>query len=196
MPKKKSVRLAADTFIGRSDALDNYYSQVISSGLSAQDTTWAIEAAIIKLSVYFEHLMLEALVGAINNDTSTVSSSVGIPFPKHLTDEVCEYLVTGGWYFDFKGRDGLIKVLKRFVPDDHYLLEAVSKQKYKAALERLFALRNLAAHESRRGRAVARVAVAGRIASAGAWLKKGDKFRGINERLRELAEEVGDAAPY
>jgi len=196
LPRKKSVRGAADKFIKRSDALGDYYSQVVTAGLSAQDTTWAVEAAIVKLSVYFEHLMLDALVGAINNDTRTVSSSVGIPFPKHLTDEICEYLVTGGTYFDFRGRDGLIKVLKRFVPDDHYLLEAVSKQKYRTTLERLVALRNLAAHESRKGTAAARLAVNGSVASAGAWLKRGDKFYDINSRLKELAEEIRHAAPY
>src|SRR6266511_1611586 len=123
MPRKKSVRSAAEKFIERSDALSDYYANAVAAKLSDQEATWAVEAAIIKLSVYFEHLMLEALVGAINNDTTTVSSSVGIPFPKHLTDEICEYLVTGGGYFDFRGRDGLIKLLRRFVPEDHYLLQ-------------------------------------------------------------------------
>jgi hypothetical protein len=196
MPRKKSVRSAAEKFIERSDALSDYYVNAVAARLSAQEATWAVEAAIIKLSVYFEHLMLEALVGAINNDTTTVSSSVGIPFPKHLTDEICEYLVTGGGYFDFRGRDGLIKLLRRFVPEDHYLLQAVSRQKYRIALERVVALRNLAAHESRKGKAAARLAVNGNVASAGAWLKRAGRFNDINARLKELAEEIRDAAPY
>jgi len=197
MPRKKSVRSAAEKFIERSDALSDYYANAVAAKLSDQEATWAVEAAIIKLSVYFEHLMLEALVGAINNDTTTVSSSVGIPFPKHLTDEICEYLVTGGGYFDFRGRDGLIKLLRRFVPEDHYLLQAVSRQKYRIALERVVALRNLAAHESRKGKAAARIAVNGNVASAGAWLKRAaTRFNDINARLKELAEEIRDAAPY
>ena len=63
-------------------------------------------------SIEFEQLMLFAIVCAINNDTKTISDSTGVEFPKHLTDEVCEYLVLGGRYFDFKGRDGLIRVKK------------------------------------------------------------------------------------
>ena len=35
--------------------------------------------------------------------------------------------MTGRGYFDFKGRDGLIKTLKQYLPDDHYLVEVVSK---------------------------------------------------------------------
>jgi hypothetical protein len=77
------------------------------------------------------------------------------------------------------------------------LLQAVSRQKYRIALERVVALRNLAAHESRKGKAAARIAVNGNVASAGAWLKRAaTRFNDINARLKELAEEIRDAAPY
>lgn len=33
--------------------------------------------------------------GVINDDTTTISEVSGVDFPKHLTDEVCEYLVLG-----------------------------------------------------------------------------------------------------
>ena len=62
------------------------------------------------------------LKGAINNDTSTLSQTVNIEFPKSLSDAVCEFIVTGGGYFDFKGRDGLIKTLKDYVPSNHYIV--------------------------------------------------------------------------
>jgi hypothetical protein len=78
----------------------------------------------------------------------TLSNQIGISFPKHLTDDVCEFLITGNGYFDFKGRDGLIKTLKQFVSEDHYLLVAVKKTAYRDALNRLSTLRNFAAHES------------------------------------------------
>lgn len=68
--------------------------------------TWSYEAALIKAYVAFEHLMLDCIVSTINNDTSTISARTGIAFLQHLTDEVYAYLVTGGGFFDFKGRDG------------------------------------------------------------------------------------------
>jgi hypothetical protein len=86
--------------------------------------------------------MLDTLVGAINNDTSTLSGSTGIDFPRHLTDEVPEYIVTGGRYFDFRGRDGLIKLLRQYVPENHYVVDIVKRQKHRVTLERLVALRN------------------------------------------------------
>lgn len=142
MARKKSVRKASERFVDLAERLEEYYVAVSEgTDLLPQEVTWACEAAIIKLNAYFEHLMLNALVGAINNDTTTLTNSTGVPFPKHLTDEVCEYIVTSGRYFDFRGRDGLIKVLKTYVPGNHYLVKTVSKPKYRDTLDKLIALR-------------------------------------------------------
>ena len=142
-------------------------------------------------------MMLAAIVGAINNSTATISSTTGVEFPKHLTDEVCEYLVLGGSYFDFKGRDGLIKTLKKFVPDNHYLITIIKKEKYKQILEQLSALRNYAAHESAKSkRSVLNAIGQERVGSAGSWLKVKGRYGAISDKLKELASEVEIAAPY
>ncbi len=39
-------------------------------------------AELIKLSAQFEHLVLHALVGAINNDSSLLTATTGVTFPK------------------------------------------------------------------------------------------------------------------
>jgi hypothetical protein len=196
MPRKKSIQGAAVRFVQLVDTLETYYEGVLVSDLSAKAVTWACEAAVIKLHVYFEHLILDTLVGAINNDTSTLSGSTGIDFPRHLTDEVCEYIVTGGRYFDFRGRDGLIKLLRQYVPENHYVVDIVKRQKYRVTLERLVALRNLAAHESSVGKKIAKEAVDPNLGSAGVWLKRDNQFLHLTERLKEFAEELREAAPY
>jgi len=196
MPRKKSIRAAANRFIRWSEALETYYRDVVDSDLGAQTVTWACESAVVKLYVYFEHLMLDTLVGAVNNNTATLTQSTGINFPRHLTDEVCEYIVTGGRFFDFRGRDGLIRLLKRYVPEKHYVVRLVKKQRYRQTLERLVALRNLAAHESRVGKRVAKIVVDPSLGSAGVWLRRDDRFLDLTDRLKELARELRRAAPY
>lgn len=117
--------------------------------------------------------MLEVLTGAINNDTEVLSLNTGIRFPKHLTDEVCEFLIQGTGYFDFHGRGGLIKTLQQYVPKTHYLVGILKKPKYRASLDRLTALRNYAAHDSARARSGALKAVGNKkMASPGSWLKR------------------------
>jgi hypothetical protein len=165
--------------------------------LSDQHLTWVYELALVKLSARFEHLILHALVGAVNNDTRAISQVTKITFPKHLTDEVCEFLITQNGYLDFRGRDGLIAKLKEFVPKKHYILTSVKKPTYKEALERLFPLRNFAAHESKQSKqAVLRTLKVKRIGSAGAWAKRQDRFEKIADSVKELAGEIGAGAPY
>jgi len=196
MPRKKSVKNRAADFRNRVSSISDFLSAA-ESNLTAQHVSWAYEYGVLRLYREFESMILDALVGAINNDTSTIASRTGVAFPKHLTDEVCEYLIIGDGFFDFKGRDGLIKTLKEYVPDDHYLVEIVKKQKYKDALERLSALRNLAAHNSEIAKTRAKDAAGQeRMPEAGAWLKKQNRLNTMLDSLRQLSEEIKTIAPY
>jgi hypothetical protein len=110
MPKRKSIKGSANEFKTETDKILAFLTA--SAGLGDEHVSWCHDLAIIRLYRAFESLMLDALVGALNNDTSTLSTRTGFSFPKHLTDEVCRFLVTGRGYFDFKGRDVLIKALQ------------------------------------------------------------------------------------
>jgi len=196
MPRKKSVKLSATDFCNQVDDI-NAFLVTVAVGQSDGPVSWLYGCAIIKLYKAFEGLILDALVGAVNNDTSTIAATTDVQFPKHLTDEVCEFLITGTGYFDFKGRSGLIRTLKSFVPDTHYLVAIVRKSACKDALNRLVALRNFAAHESSSSKRAALEAIGQeRISTSGSWLKRQGRFGVISASLRALALEIHNAAPY
>lgn len=197
MPRKKSLKKAARDFVAEVVEIENFIAALGGAGVSKAHTSWAHDYAIIRLYREFERLMLNSLVGAVNNDTETLSSTTGIDFPKHLTNEVCEYLITGGGYFDFRGRDGLIRTLRKYVPDGHYLVQIIKAHKYKDSLEQLAALRNYAAHDSQQSKEAAKkVTGATRLASAGAWLKKNRRLTSVMKDVKALATEIEAQAPY
>jgi hypothetical protein len=197
MARKKSGKNAARAFKSKLGRIEAFVAEIESSEVSDQGVTWAYEAAIIKTAVAFEHLMLDCIVTAINNDASTISQRTGIAFPKHLTDEVCEYLVTGGGFFDFPGRSGLIKKIKSYVPDDHWLLIAVKRDEHTKSLDQLVALRNFAAHESPASKRKALEAIGLRkVGSAGSWAKRQRRFQDLLAALTNLADDIEAAAPY
>jgi hypothetical protein len=197
MPKKKSGRRVAENFTWRIEGIEQYCSSLDEAGLGKADRSIAYDAAVIKLACCFEEAMLDSLVVAVNNDTSHISNRFGVKFPKHLSDEVCEHLITNGGYFDFRGRSGLISELKRFLPPDHYLVEVVKKPAYSQTLERLYALRNFAAHESAPSKKRAKEELEiSRLASAGAWVKSPGRFAAMSGRLKELAADLQQQAPY
>jgi hypothetical protein len=193
--RKKSAAKACEWFSEEVEEIEEYLEAT--EDLSDEQINWCYDYAIIRLYRAFENLVLSCLICSMNNDTEQVSAVTGIQFPKHLTDEVCEYIIVGEGYFDFRGRDGLIKTIKRYVPDDHYLLTAIKAVKYRDALERLSALRNYAAHESYPSKQAALKAIGQeRISSAGSWLKRQERFTAISGRLVELTDDIAAAAPY
>lgn len=195
MPKKKSIKMAAQRFIEAADGVLDFFDKT--SGLKEDYHDWCTDYAIIRLYREFENLMLDALAGAINNDASAISNAVGVDFPKHMTEGVCRYLIVGTGYFDFKGRDGLIKIARDFVPEAHYLIGVLKTAKFKDALEQLSALRNLAAHDSDRAKAAAKKAIGGdKIGSAGSWLRKQGRLKMLCESLKDLAAEIKANSPY
>jgi hypothetical protein len=195
MPKKKSVKLAAGAFIDNVKEIRGFFDGT--EGLNDDYKQWCADYAIIRLYLEFEILMLKALVGAINSDTETLFESTGVKFPKHLSEDVCTYLVTGTGYFDFKGREGLLKTIRKFVPKTHYLYKVIKSHTYKDALEKLTALRNFAAHRSEIAKKTARdVTKANKIGSAGAWLRVGDRFETVLLSLTDLAKKIKKEAPY
>lgn len=177
--------------------IEIFIAKTRKSNPSDEHLSWAYDYAIIRLYRSFEVLMLNCLVAAINNDTKQLSAKTGRDFPKHLSDEVCEYLIVGNGFFNFKGRDGLIGDLKTFLKDDHFLIEIVKSASFKIALERLSALRNFAAHNSKPSKKSAMKAVGvQRMKSAGAWLKEQDRFERIVENLLTLSKKISDRARY
>ena len=196
MPKKKSVKLCTQRFREDQEDLLHFCTES-EKVLNDRHISLVYDTAIIKLYAAFECMILHALTGAINNNTSVLNETTFIEFPKHLTDEVCEYIITGSGYFDFRGRDGLIREIRKYVPRDHYLVEAIKEKAYGKSLNQLFALRNLAAHESRVSKRAALQSIGQqRVKSAGSWLKLQNRLQGIVDDLSDLSRRIEHDAPY
>ena len=196
MPKKKSVQLCAQEFRRDAKELLRFCMSAEKALLDAH-VSLVYDGAVIKLYAAFERMMIGALTGAINNDTSQLSNTTSVQFPKHLTDEVCEYIIIGNGYFNFRGRDGLIGEVRKYVPGSHYLVQAVRDSRYKTSLEQLSALRNYAAHYSMASKQIALKSIGQKkMGSAGSWLKRQDRFPNLVQSLLELSRRIEKCAPY
>ena len=195
--RKKSGKKASEEFSKKIQKIKDFLDPKNLSGLSGAHETWIYDYAIIRLYRDFEDMILNCLVASINNDTEQLSFTTNIDFPKHLTDEVCEFIIIGNGYFDFKSRDELIKTIKKYIRDDHYLVSISKKNCYKDVLEKLSALRNFAAHDSKPSKKRALKAIgAKRLASSGAWLKKQNRFYDIMRSLTNFADDISKSSPH
>lgn len=194
--KKKSIKKSATQFLSSVDEIVAFAHDA-SDGLSKTHESWVYDYAVIRLFRAFEHLMLISIAGSINSDSRALSDALGVEFPKHIQYSVCEYIVTNGRYFDFRGRDGLIKQLTRYLGSDHWLTEIIKQHGYKEPLTRLIALRNFAAHDSEQARSSVKSALGvARLRSSGSWLKTQGRLMALAQKLKQLGEEIEHRAPY
>jgi len=206
MSNKIQLRVHVEKLNKDLDRIEQFTRTAAERGLEGADLTFVYDAALVKAWVVFEKFMLTCLVAAINHDSSTISERSGVDFPAHLKMSVCEYLVTGGGYFNFNGFGGLVGTAKDYLPDEHWLprtLQRKEKDKgkgkdksvYAPKIELFAALRNFAAHESPQSQARARELTGReRLKSAGVWLKGDNQFEAITSTVRQLANELELAA--
>lgn len=196
--RKKSIKLAAKTFGTNVDEIIAFtVRSLAATPLTVLDKSWCYDLAIIRVYREFEDMMLSCLVALINNDTTTFSQLKKRKFPTHMNVEICEYLICGDGYFDFAGRDGLIKTIKKIVPSGHWLLSIVGNNAYIDALTQLSSLRNFAAHDSSVSKKRAlEVTSQRRMSSSGSWLMKQNRFTTICNSLKTMAHQIDTAAPY
>lgn len=196
MARKQSIKRIAQKFVCETGKIEGFVKTVSDLKMSKEYKSWSYDYAIIRLYREFEQMMLSAIVGVINRNTETIYESTGVKFPKQMNRGACEYLVIGNGYFDFKGRAGLIKILKEYMPKGHYLPKIVGDGKYKGTIEKLSALRNYATHGSKKSKDAAIKAVdAKKIGTAGNWLNVDSRFENICSKLKELAKEIKNREP-
>ena len=217
--KKKDLQKSVKDFKKSVKEIEDFVKHCQKVGLTDKYVSWSFDLAIIRLYREFENLILNCLVGLINNDSSTFSEHKGFKFPKHMNVKVCEYLVRGDNYFNFSGYSGLIKEIRKFVPSTNHtcdnnnndssndsnngLLGIVKKSEYKDSLNQLIALRNFAAHNSS-GSKEAALKYTDRkgMSSSGAWLKRKEpgcpeiRFTKICESLKAMAKEIEEEVSH
>ncbi len=195
--RKKSIRKVTQEFVNNVDDIITFTEYKVWKDLTDQDRNWCYDLAIIRLHREFENLILDCLIAFINTDPAAFSKLKGLNFPDHMNVAVCEYLTCGDGYFDFAGRDDLIKRIRKIIPKEHWLDKKVRDSKYRTAIDRMCALRNFAAHDSNVSKKRALKAIGlQRMSSSGAWLKRQGRFGEICQSLKQLAEEIEDAAPH
>ena len=159
--------------------------------------TYCYENAILMVYKEFEIFIERLLISCLNHDHSCFEEKYGIRLGKHINDDVCEFLITKGGFFDFRGYSGLIKTLGDALGSHHRLIALLKENNYKTYIEQLCAIRNYAAHNSKQSKQSAKKAFdLQSISSAGSCLKQHNRFTTILTKLKELCNQVKQTDIY
>lgn len=190
--KTVSLQKVCDEFIQNMAEIRGYVSRcdTVFSG-EEKYLSFCYENAIIMLYKAFEKFILRTMISCLNHDHSHFEQKYGIKLGNHINDDVCEFLITKGGYFDFKGRGGLNKILNATIGASHNVGKVIKNNKYGNTIDRLCAVRNYAAHNSIQAKKAAKDAYGLKsISSPGSFLKKQNRLVSLISELTELANDV------
>ena len=118
--------------------------RVISKKTEKEDL---IESVLLRLCAAWERFVDEHLVDFVNVDQSKLNEYLGVPIPRNPTRNLCEALLIGANYLDFRGFGQLKGYSKKILPDASNPFLAVASSRINK-LDETFKLRNYLAHYS------------------------------------------------
>ena len=118
--------------------------RVIRTKTEKQDVA---ESVLLRLCAHWERFVDEHLVDCVNCDHSSLNEFLGVSIPRHPSRNVCQAVLFGGSYKDFKSFGDLKGFSKKVLPDESNPFLAVGAS-HATKLDEVFKIRNYLAHYS------------------------------------------------
>jgi len=118
---------------------------------SDQERRDLAESVLLRLCASWEKFVDEHLVDCLNRDASKFGEFLGVTIPAHPNRDLCEGLLFGGGYRDFKDIGNLIGFTKKVLPETSNPFPALTTTNRKR-IDEVYAIRNYLSHYSKRSR--------------------------------------------
>ncbi len=118
---------------------------------TAQEKRDLAESVLLRICAYWESFVDEHLIDCVNVDSSKLSNYFGVDLPKHPSKAVCQVLVFGDSYRDFKSIGDLKGFSKKILSDHCNPFTAIPPATAKL-IDEVYVIRNYLAHYSFKAR--------------------------------------------
>jgi len=209
--RKLGFKTAHDYFEGTLRWWSDYLDEVLESDRLVTHTAERheiLDTSVLRLSALWEMLVHRDLLSCVNRDSSALSKSLGLRLPKHLSRDLCEGVLFGTRYLDFRSVRDLQLFAKRHLTARCNVFAHIPRGAVDQ-IDNFFVIRNLVSHYSsfaersydrmlkteygfERGRApgdflIARENKPGRPRRIFRFL---DAFRSASQAMRSAAEKI------
>jgi len=117
----------------------------------AQDKREIAESVLLRLCAYWESFVEKELVDCANIDCAQLAKYTGVQLPKHLSIAMCEAILMGGRYLNWRSV-GELKSLARKVLPDHVDPFAKITAATERKIDEVYVIRNYLSHHSKASR--------------------------------------------
>ena len=116
--RKSDLRKNHERFSNAVGRYRSFMHKVVNAKSSAAEKRDLAESVLLRLCAQWEAFVDEHLVDCVNRDHSKLSSFFGATIPKNPTKELCQVLLYGDRYRDFRSVGELKRFSRKIMPDD------------------------------------------------------------------------------
>ena len=148
--RKASVKVTFEHYFWWMDWYVEFLSKIYSAkrviGIRDEKTE-IFEAFVFKIHTTWEVFVEALLIDSLNRDTSQYAKYMNRPLPKHLSRNICEIMLLGLGYLDWKGATQLRAKTKNILVPEHNPFQKIPKTSIKK-IDQFYTIRNYLAHYS------------------------------------------------
>jgi hypothetical protein len=118
--RKADLKKNHQAFEGTMDLYINFLDRILQAKHvvgSEKDKREIAESCLLRFCAHWESFADEELVDCANIDSSRLSNFTGVKLPKNLSKAVCQAILFGGTYRDFKSVGALKDFAKKVLAD-------------------------------------------------------------------------------
>ncbi len=152
--RKSDLRRNHDPLDAAIDRYEAFMRKVIAAKKvigNAQEKRDLAESVLLRLCANWERFIDEHLVDCVNRDSSQLCDFFGVSVPNHPSKHLCQALLFGDSYRDFRSFGDLKGFSKRVLPEASNPFLQISKA-HAARIDEVYRIRNYLSHYSDRAK--------------------------------------------
>ena len=111
------------------------------------DKVEVVESSVIRICALWEAFVEEELIDCLNIDSTRFSEYLGLGLPKNLSRNLCEAILIGHRYLDFKSVGDIKGLAKKLLPDHANPFQLIKSSTAKR-IDEAYLMRNYLSHYS------------------------------------------------
>jgi hypothetical protein len=111
-----------------------------------------LESLVIRLCALWEAFIEGEMIDCLNIDCSKYKEELQLELPEHPTKDVCEAILVGAGYLDFKNVGDIKGFAKNVLPDDVNPFRLIKENPTGKRIDELYIMRNYLSHYSKKSR--------------------------------------------
>jgi len=111
-----------------------------------------LESLVIRLCAIWEAFVDDEMIACLNIDSSKCKEELQLRLPKHLSKDLCEAILVGHGYMDFKSVGDIRNFAGRVLPDDVNPFKKIRTNPTAKRIDELYVMRNYLSHYSSKSR--------------------------------------------